>query len=204
MNRDEIINYLIKKNNFQTYLEIGVRNPDDCFNKIICPIKHSVDPGYEFEIGVVDYKYTSDEFFSLLDNGKLNLNSKYKWDIIFIDGWHISSQVEKDFLNSLNHLFDNGFIVIHDCNPPDLWHAREDFNNMVWNGTVWKLIYKLRATRPDLAIYTVDTDWGVGIVKKGEQKCCDFNNSFYEYNEFNKNKKEHLNLITIKEFNTIF
>ena len=84
-----------------------------------------------------------------------------------------------DFLNSLNHLFDNGFVVIHDCNPPDLWHAREDFNNMVWNRTVWKLIYKLRATRPDLSIYTVVTDWGVGIIKKGEQKCCGFNNSFY-------------------------
>ena len=76
--------------------------------------------------------------------------------------------------------------------------------NWRWNGTVWKSIYKLRATRPDLFVCTVDTDYGIGIVKLGKQECCDFNNSFYEYREFEKNKKEHLNLISIEEFNNIF
>jgi hypothetical protein len=86
--------------------------------------------------------------------------------------------------------------------------AREDFiiDGIAhgWNGTVWKSIYKLRATRPDLFVCTVDTDWGIGIVKRGKQQCCNFNNSFYEYREFEKNKKEHLNLISIEEFNNIF
>ena len=73
-----------------------------------------------------------------------------------------------------------------------------------WNGTVWKSIYKLRATRPDLFVCTVDTDFGVGIVKRGQQECCDFDNSFYEYRAFEKNRKEHLNLITIDEYLKIF
>jgi hypothetical protein len=208
MNRYDIINELIKKYNYKTYLEIGVRNPDECFNLINCKTKHSVDPGYENSENQVDYPYTSDTFFKLLENKGLNLLTTYKWDVIFIDGLHISNQVEKDILNSLNHLSENGVIVLHDCNPLNLWMAREDFiiDGIAhgWNGTVWKSIYKLRATRPDLFVCTVDTDYGIGIVKRGKQECCDFNNSFYEYREFEKNKKEHLNLISIEEFNNIF
>jgi hypothetical protein len=88
-------------------------------------------------------------------------------------------------MNSLNHLTENGVVVLHDCNPPELWFAREDFmfegEAHAWNGTVWKSIYKLRATRPDLFVCTVDTDYGIGIVKLGKQECCDFNNSFYDF-----------------------
>ena len=208
MNRYDIINNLIQKYDYKTYLEIGVRNSDECFNLINCEIKHSVDPGYENDKNPVDYPYTSDNFFKLLENKELNLSTTYKWDIIFIDGLHISNQVEKDIFNSLNHLSENGVIVLHDCNPPNLWMAREDYiiDGIAhgWNGTVWKSIYKLRATRPDLFVCTVDTDYGIGIVKRGKQECCDFDNSYYEYRIFEQNRKEHLNLISIEEFNNTF
>ena len=208
MLRYNIINYLIKKYDLKNYLEIGVRDPDECFNKIDCYLKHSVDPGHEIKDDRIEYQYTSDTFFKLLENGELDLQPTNKWDVIFIDGLHISSQVEKDIQNSLNHLSETGFIILHDCNPPELWYAREDYSvNGIyspWNGTVWKSIYKLRATRPDLFVCTIDTDWGIGVVRPGQQQCCDFNNSFYEYREFEKNRKEHLNLITIEEFKNKF
>jgi hypothetical protein len=111
-------------------------------------------------------------------------------------------------MNSLNHLSENGVVVLHDCNPSELWFAREDFiidgEAHGWNGTVWKSIYKLRATRPDLFVCTVNTDYGIGIVKRGQQKCCDFDNSYYEYRIFEQNRKEHLNLVSIKEYREIF
>jgi hypothetical protein len=207
MERYDIINELVSKFNYKTYLEIGVRNPNECFNLINCVIKHSVDPGYENTNEDINYKYTSDSFFNLLENNELDIQSTYKWDIIFIDGLHISTQVERDIKNSLNHLNKNGTIVLHDCNPSELWYAREDY--MVdgvyhgWNGTVWKAIYKLRATRPDLFVCTVDTDYGVGIVRYGNQNCCPFDNPFYEYRHFETNKKEYLNLISIEEFKNL-
>jgi hypothetical protein len=214
MERYDIINDLIGKYKYKKYLEIGVRNPDDCFNLIKCEIKHSVDPGDEVNLphlnmkNLVTYKYMSDTFFKLLDNNELDIDSTYKWDVIFIDGLHISTQVEKDLLNSLNHLSENGTIILHDCNPPNIWYAREDYlvngNPEGWNGTVWKVIYKLRSTRPDLFVCTVDTDYGVGIVRRGEQNCCVHNNGFYEYRLFEKNKIEHLNLLTIDEYKKIF
>ena len=73
MERYDIINDLIRKNNFKKYLEIGVRNPDECFNLINCETKHSVDPGYENEENMVDFQLTSDNFFKLLENKELNL-----------------------------------------------------------------------------------------------------------------------------------
>ena len=214
MKRYDIINDLIVKYDYKKYLEIGVRNPDECFNLINCETKHSVDPGYEVALphfdmdNFVTYQYTSDTFFKLLENKELDLPTTYKWDIIFIDGLHISNQVERDIMNSLNHLTENGVVVLHDCNPPNLWMAREDYiiDGIAhgWNGTVWKSIYKLRATRPDLFICTVDTDYGIGIVKRGKQECCSFDNSFYEYRIFEQNKKNHLNLVSIEEYREIF
>lgn len=205
MLRYDIINHLISTYSFKNYLEIGVREPNDCFNQVNAAVKHSVDPCFEVE-AQIDYRCTSDEFFALLESDEFDLPADYKWDIIFIDGLHISDQVERDILNALTHLSPTGIIVLHDCNPPTVYSAREDFADWstqagrYWNGTVWKAVYKFRATRPDLEICTVDTDWGVGIIRRGSQECCEFSNPFYEFNQFDKNRIYHLNLIQVEQF----
>ena len=93
MDRIEIINSLIKEYKFVKYLEIGVRNKNDCFNYINCDIKHSIDPGYEYYNNEAEYKFTSDNFFLLLEQNMLDLDHEYKWDIIFIDGLHLATPV---------------------------------------------------------------------------------------------------------------
>lgn len=208
MERYDIINDIIETKGFSKYLEIGVRNPDDCYNKINCNTKHSVDPGYENEKNNVDFKFTSDDFFNRLECGLLELENNYKWDVIFIDGLHISNQVEKDVLNSLNHLSEDGFILLHDCNPflyeYNYERVIEDYWGQGWNGTVWKVIYKLLCTREDLDVYTINTDEGVGLIKRGNgRKLLEFENHYYEYKELHKNLEKHLNIITINELNNI-
>ena len=111
MKRYDLINKLIKENNFKDYLEIGVCDPRTCFDIVECENKDSVDPGIEFEENPVDYKMTSDEFFDWLDNN----NPNRKYDVIFIDGLHLSWQVKNDIENSLRYLSDNGYIILHDC-----------------------------------------------------------------------------------------
>ena len=204
MLRYEIINSLIKKNGFKSYLEIGVANPKDCFDFIECERKDSVDPGVEFKENPVKYKMTSDEFFHLLNTNNLDNHPDFKWDLIFIDGLHISTQVMKDILNSLNHLSWNGYILLHDCNPPSIHLAREDYyvngRQEEWNGTVWKAIYWLKSNRADLTVDVVDTDWGVGIVSKAPSQPVPFDNPFYEYNQMCNNRKRDLGLISVEEF----
>jgi hypothetical protein len=189
MNRADVIQHLINKKGFNSYLEIGYRI-GTTFNKIKCAVKDSVDPN-----GKGNYTMKSDEFFS-------RLNPKKKYDIIFIDGLHIEEQVDRDIKNSLNHLSPNGIIVMHDCNPRSWEHQAVPRIQKAWNGTVWKSFVKLRCTEPNLFMCVVDTDHGCGIIKKGKQEVY---NKFplrrcLIYNFFKNHKKELLNLISIEEF----
>lgn len=204
--RFDIINYLIEYLDREvTYLEIGVRNPESNFKKIRASKKYSVDPGLEHEINLADFKMTSDEFFSQLSGGKI-LDSNIEFDVIFIDGLHFAEQVDKDIENSLKYLKEDGFVVLHDCNPPTEWHARENYDYIgtpggtIWNGTTWKAFMKWRMN-PSVYSCCIDTDWGVGVLSK-EQKIGDgitFDNPFFEYYKLSENRKEWLNLIQFDE-----
>ena len=72
----------------------------------------------------------------------------------------------------------------------------------MWNGDVWKSIVKLRCLKEDLEICVVDTDWGVGIVRKGKQslyKKTSLDNCLtYEY--LDENRDDLLNIISVEDF----
>jgi hypothetical protein len=167
--RHEIINLLLKEIKDPVYLEIGVRNPDGNFNKINATTKYSVDPGVEFEKNPVDFQMTSDDFFAKIRSGEVLKDVKF--DGIFIDGLHLADQVERDIENALDFIKDDGYIIMHDCNPPSEWHARERYDYVFspamksWNGTTWKAFVKARQ-RKDTFSCCIDTDWGVGIISK--------------------------------------
>src|SRR5690554_6965565 len=204
--RSDIINLLLEYLDRETsYLEIGVRNPADNYNKIKSAVKYSVDPGIEFKENPVDFKLTSDEFFEQLKKGDL-LSKTLKFDVIFIDGLHLADQVDNDIINALEFIKDDGFIVLHDCNPPTEWHAREKHNYRLspagsnWNGTTWKAFVKWRKNESIFSC-CIDTDWGVGILSK-EHKVGDSNtidNEFYDFNVFEKNRSESLNLTSFEQ-----
>ncbi len=209
--RTEVINFLLSlKNGHTTYLEIGVRDPKKNFDKINASEKYSVDPGIEFEQNPVDFPLTSDAFFEKLSKGDV-LASSFRFDVIFIDGLHLAEQVDRDIQHALRFLQDDGFIVLHDCNPPTEWHAREEHNyryspaGNFWNGTSWKAFVKWRAN-PSLHSCCIDTDWGVGILSKkhaiGEP--LQEPNEFYEFNHFSERRREQLNLIDFETFRKKF
>jgi hypothetical protein len=192
MTRTELINGLIKKYNFKTYLEIGVNTqsqPGYNWVGVDIPVKHGVDPNVD-----TTYRMTSDEFF---DN---YISQKY--DIIFIDGLHLFEQVYRDIINSLNHLVDGGIIVVHDCNPiTEITQRRERVSDS-WHGDVWKSIVKLRIEDPNIDICTVDTDEGCGIIRKGSQTLLKIveGTNINDYSFLENNRKEALNLISVNEF----
>ena len=188
MKRTDIINHLIKKNNYKRYLEIGVRNPDENLNKIIVEHKNGVDPS-----GNCDYPIPSDDFFNQLD-------VDVKYDIIFIDGLHLDYQVERDITNSLKHLNEGGTIVMHDCSPIKEEHQVEEYVvGKTWNGTTWKAYVKFRMTDENLSMCVVDTDHGVGIINKGKQTLYP-KSDVLDFKLLDENRKEILNLITPENF----
>ena len=209
--RYDVINFLLSSlNRENTYLEIGVRNPVDNFNKINAAIKYSVDPGLEFKENPVDFVLTSDQFFDQIREDKI-LNKDIRFDVVFIDGLHLADQVDRDILNALEFLKEDGFIVLHDCNPPSEWHAREAHKYEIspamqnWNGTTWKGFMKWRN---NASVYscTIDTDWGVGIISKSKKigSSTSVQNPFFEFHVLDQNRKEALNLISFEDFKKMF
>jgi hypothetical protein len=193
--RFDIINYLIAKYDYKDYLEIGVRNAAACFDKIIAPNKTAVDPSFFVRPkGEKDicHEETSDEFF---------VKNKKLYDIIFIDGMHLYEYVYKDIQNSLNCLNIDGRIILHDCNPILEYHQRpfEEYDGTgIWNGTVWKAFVKYRSHK-NLEMITVNTDHGIGCIKRGQQETIDVSEEDLNWNNFAQNRNLWLNLKPLSE-----
>lgn len=201
--RHEVINYLLRQsgNKETVYLEIGVCNPQINFEKIVAAEKYGVDPGIEFKENPVNFQMTSDEFFRRLTENRL-LHPTIQFDVIFIDGLHLAAQVETDVKNALKFLKDDGFLVLHDCNPPTEYHAREDRLYTLspalgsWNGTTWKAFYKCRLN-PVLSCCCIDSDWGIGIISQ-QKYFPPLNrdiNPYFEFAILDEHRQEMLNLI---------
>ena len=189
--RWDLIEYLIKKNNYTNYLEIGC-DQNQLFSKVAVKNKIGVDP-----VSGGNIRKTSDVFFK---------DNKDKFDIVFIDGLHTYDQVKKDILNSVNCLNENGIILVHDCMPDSLGKQAVPRYKMQWNGDVWKAIVDLRQ-KEDLDIYTCEMDQGIGIITKKKNSSLlildkpihkiKFKDYFYNY-------KEYMRVISLTEFKKIF
>jgi hypothetical protein len=101
-------------------------------------------------------------------------------DVCFIDGLHTYAQSLDDVANCLKYLSNRGAIILHDCCPTSAAMAcsaasYEEAEKMdlpgwtgEWCGDVWKTIVYLRSQRHDLRVCVLNTDYGVGIVTRGE------------------------------------
>jgi hypothetical protein len=175
------------KHKFTSYLEIGVEDGHN-FHAVYCVKKVGVDPK---QGSAATIKLTSDEFFT---------NNKDKFDVIFVDGLHLSEQIYKDVINSLESLNDNGFIICHDCLPEEESHQiREYVEGRAWTGDVWKGFVRLRA-KDNIVMRTINTDWGCGIITKGEQEPLIIPESELTWDNYTNNKTKWMNIITVEEF----
>tara|TARA_B100002003_G_scaffold249191_1_gene284818 strand:+ start:36 stop:746 length:711 start_codon:yes stop_codon:yes gene_type:complete len=190
--RRTLIQEIINKKNYKSYLEIGCF-ADEVFSKIDCEKKVGVDP---YSGGTI--RKTSDQFF---------LENKENFDCIYIDGLHLYHQVKNDIYNSLNFLNKNGVILLHDCLPNTVYDQAVPRCKYNWNGDVWKAIVKVR-TKKDLDVYTCYSDQGIGIIFKRDNKNLlkidqnDF--SKLKFSDYFENYKKYMNLILYKEILNIF
>ena len=180
--RWDIVQYLIELYNYKSYLEVGV-DKEQNWKHIKCDLKHGMDPnrGGTHRMG-------SDEFFRRFYD---------TYDLIFIDGLHVAGQVKKDIDNALKHLNPGGVIVMHDCNPiTEDQQAVPRNGQKIWCGDTWKAFVEYR-NRPDLEMYVVDTNNGIGVVRPGKQYPL---SAELEYKEFEINREHWLNLKPVTEF----
>jgi len=186
-NRKYIIQNIINKKKYNSYLEIGCFD-DGLFNNIICDKKVGVDP-----VSGGTIRKTSDQFFK---------DNKEKFDCIFIDGLHYYSQVKKDIQNSLKILNQDGIILLHDCLPNNYFQQAIPRCQYTWNGDVWRAIVECR-TKETIDTYTCYADHGIGVIFNRKNKNV-LNISVDDYSKINfndyfHNYKKFMNLIEYED-----
>lgn len=216
MERLEVIQTLINKKKLQRYLEIGVLGGGVFFH-VRCWKKVAVDPEFRFNwkgklgqilknptnLNASYFEETSDVFFSKHASQVFKPGTL---DIVLIDGMHEFTFVLRDIVNSIMYLSDNGFILVHDCNPLS-GKAAGSYEEWVssnydgpWNGDVWKAIAYLRATRKDLEIFVADCDHGIAVIRKNGIPPSDPMPGQFDvfqrmtYQEFERNRTQLINL----------
>lgn len=187
--RIDILNFLIRKFGFKRYIEIGIED-GNCFSEIHCEFKIGVDPDPKSKATI---HKTSDDFFA---------ENKFKFGLIFIDGLHEASQVYQDILNALDCLEEGGIILCHDMLPANEKAQVVPRNQDVWNGDCWKAFVQLRSSRPDLAMATINTDHGLGMIMKGSQTTIANNKKPIKlvWNDFVVNRQYWMNIISVAQF----
>ncbi len=190
--RTTIIQEIINKKNYKSYLEVGCDN-DENFSKIQIESKIGIDP---LKGGTL--RMTSDEFF---------INNHQSFDIIFLDGLHTYEQTIKDIDNGLRFLNTNGVILIHDCLPKKIWNQIVPRLYGHWNGDVWKAIVHSR-TYGHADTYTCIADHGIGIIfrRKNRNKLNTNKTDFkkLKFADYFKNHQSYMNTIKYEELEKIF
>ena len=182
--RYELINKVITKKKYKSYLEIGC-DENQNFDKINIQEKIVIDPKKGGNI-----KMTSDIFF--------RTNQK-NFDCIFIDGLHTYEQSKKDVINSINVLNENGMIFLHDCLPKSYFHQATPGSRNAWNGDVWKAIVEYRV-KEGFDTFTCFIDEGVGAILKKKNRLIlkkkFINFKKITFKEFYYNYKELMNIVS--------
>jgi len=189
-----ILIHIAKLFNYESYLEIGINLPQECFDLIPCDYKISVDPNSK-----ADYQITSNEFWKKIDKEIEIERCPEKYDLIFIDGEHTYKESKNDLTQSLKYLSPKGTIVLHDVKPWNEDSQKIPRISQQWNGDVWKTAVDHIATANHLG-YTIDCDYGVCCIHPFAEREQKSKSMTSEYKIFKKYQDIYLNLISIEQW----
>jgi hypothetical protein len=89
-----------------------------------------------------------------------------RYDLILVDPWHTYATSRRDIEEALAMLNPGGFIVVHDCLPPDEATTTPDFVPGSWCGLTYQAYLDVVTSRRDLVYRTVAIDFGCGVIRK--------------------------------------
>ncbi len=93
---------------------------------------------------------TSDQFFA--ENSTHAIA-----DVVFIDGDHSASQVQKDVINALSVITGDGTVIVHDTIPLE-WSDNEHC------GDGYLFIQELRLMHPNMQVWTLPLFPGLTLI----------------------------------------
>jgi hypothetical protein len=168
--KSEIINWLASQNGYTSYLEVATETTGFQFGRIDRQAFTVVErllyrTPENFDDGLkLDYRCESEDnsatFAQLRRQGK-------RYDIVFVDSFHTYECSARDLENAIALLNDRGTLVVHDCDPPTRNLVVPDYRpNTPWCGVSYIAFLDFVYRRHDLEFSVVDTDYGVGVVRR--------------------------------------
>jgi hypothetical protein len=99
---------------------------------------------------------------------ELRLNREH-FDICLIDGYHSYACALRDISEIYSLLADGGALVVHDCLPLSATIASPTWIPGEWCGVSYKAFLDFVVRRDDIDYYTIDTDYGCGVIVKNRR-----------------------------------
>jgi len=157
LSKTEIVNALARKRGFSSHLEISSGTTGNHFADVDrtqlttchrlmyrCPDDYS--DGLE-----IDFRTRGVGISPFFDEVR---HRDTKYDIMLLDSSHTYECSMRDLSYALSALVDGGILVVHDCDPPGE------------SGVAYAAFVDFVLDRDDINYYTVDTDFGCGVIKK--------------------------------------
>lgn len=111
----------------------------------------------------VDFASANDDIAACLDDTRLTGQA---FDIIFVDPHHTYDCSTRDIQEAFRMVAPGGAVVVHDCLPPHRAAANPSFVPGEWCGVTYKAYIDFVLGNPDLDYFTVDADYGCGVILK--------------------------------------
>lgn len=173
LTKAEIIGRLAALNGYRNYLELctprtglfyanTVRSRFDVCHRLMYRCPDDFDDGLD-----VDFRSADGDIAECLEQVR---KGDVRYDIILVDPWHEYDTSLRDLTEAFALIPEGGTLVVHDCFPPT-----EDCTNPDgvwdpvaggWAGVTHRAYVDFVSARRDLTYYTIDTDWGCGVIRK--------------------------------------
>lgn len=143
--RVEFFVALIRRLQFKTYLELGIRR-GETFVGVAPEVELAIgvditDSGFTKPPNAKFFEMRTDQFFQEYQGDNI--------DFVFIDADHTADAARRDLENSLDILNPGGLILMHDSDPI------ESFRTKHRCGEVYKVVDWIDQERPDLCQVTL-------------------------------------------------
>jgi SAM-dependent methyltransferase len=111
----------------------------------------------------VDFTSVDDDIAVCLNDTRL---TGQPFDIIFVDPHHTYECSARDIQEAFRMVAPGGAVVVHDCLPPSRAAANPSFIHGEWCGATYKAYIDFVLGNPDLDYFTIDADYGCGVILK--------------------------------------
>lgn len=111
----------------------------------------------------VDFTSADDDISACLNDARLKGRT---FDIVFVDPHHTYECSARDIREAFRMVSPGGAVVVHDCLPPNRATANPNPVPGEWCGVTYKAYIDFVLGNPDLDYFTVDADYGCGVILK--------------------------------------